>query len=80
MVEQVLGVIITFSMFDQIKTQALEQMNKGPNQPDFDMGQFMDIMLYVGLAFGILWTLGMIVLYLVVFLHAGKQAVRARFH
>jgi len=79
-VEQVLGVIITFSMFDQIKTQALEQMNKGPNQPDFDMGQFMDIMLYVGLAFGILWTIGMIVLYLVVFLHAGKQAVRARFH
>jgi hypothetical protein len=79
-VEQILGVIITFAMFDQVKTQALEQMNKAPNQPDIDMGQVMDIMLYVGLAFGIFWTLGMIILYLVIFLHAGKPAVRAKFH
>jgi hypothetical protein len=75
-VEQVLGVIITFAMFDQVKAQALEQMNKAPNQPEVDM----DIFLYAGLAFGILWTLGMIILYLVIFLHAGKPAVRAKFH
>jgi len=79
-VEQVLGVIITFAMFDQVKAQALEQMNKAPNQPEVDMGQIMDIFLYVGLAFGIMWTLGMIILYLVIFLHAGKPAVRAKFH
>ena len=79
-VEQVLGVVITFAMFDQVKAQALEQMNKAPNQPEVDMGQIMDIFLYVGLAFGILWTLGMIILYLVIFLHAGKPAVRAKFH
>lgn len=66
-------------VFSTIKSLVIDRLKEMPEQPEFDVGQAADIMLYVVLAMVVLWGLFLIALYSISYLHTSKANVQAKF-
>jgi hypothetical protein len=78
-VETVYGVVAASFMMGPIKEQVTQQMQADPNGPKIDMGSFIEIGMYVGMAFVVLMGLAMLLFYLFTFLKFSKQQTLSQF-
>jgi hypothetical protein len=79
LVETVYGVVVGLMMTEPLKKQIAEQMQNQPNPPAVDLGQFIEIGMWVGLGVAGLFGLFMLLFYLFTFLFFCKQTTLAQF-
>jgi hypothetical protein len=78
-VETALTVYLTFGMIQPMKEQILKDAAAQPNQPEVDIGMFIEIGMYVGLGFSVLVGLAMLLFYLFTYLHFSKPRTQSMF-
>jgi hypothetical protein len=78
-VETSVAVAQGYLSFPMVKEKIAKDLAANPNQPQVDVMMFMDIGMYVGLAFVGLIGLGMFLFYLFTFLNFGKQKTLEQF-
>lgn len=79
LVETVYGVVVGLMMTEPLKKQIAEQMQNQPNPPPIDIGQFIEIGMWVGLGVAGLFGLFMLLFYLFTFLFFCKKTTLAQF-
>ncbi len=79
LVETVYGVVVGLMMTEPLKKQITEQMQNQPNPPPVEIGQFIEIGMWVGLGVAGLFGLFMLLFYLFTFLFFCKKTTLAQF-
>lgn len=78
-VETIYGVVAASFMMGPIKEQMAKQMQADPNTAKVDIGAFIEIGMYVGMAFVVVLGLAMFLFYLFTFLKFSKQETLSQF-
>ncbi len=78
-VETIYGVVAASFLLGPMKEQVTKQMQADPNAPQIDIGMFVEIGVYVGMAFVVLMGLAMLLFYLFTFLKFSKQQTLSQF-
>jgi hypothetical protein len=79
-IETAFGAAFTYLGMDAIIEQSMKDIAEAPNQPPFDMGQFMHVIFIVTICATIAMGIGMFLFYLFTFLHFSKPKTQAQFY
>ncbi len=79
LLETAVGALIAVKMMGTMKEQMRAGMKELPPDTPLDPDAFFDVMLYIGVGFGIVWGLALAIFYLVTYFHTSKESVRVNF-
>lgn len=77
MLELPYNVVVQYFSFQVQKQNQQKQLEANPNVPD--IGAFLDVVLYVSIGIGVLFSIGLMIFYALCYMHLSKADVRANF-
>jgi hypothetical protein len=80
LIETGFGAVYSYMSVDAIVAQATKDIANQPNKPPFDMEQFMQIAIFIGIGLTLAFGLAMFAFYLFNFLHLRKDRTLAQFY